>query len=120
MFMNLNDFLSWLVYSGGSIIAVSWVLEQVNWYKEQSPQLKKWVFFGLSAVVSVTALLVVNFVPAQVLQAIAPYFAAIAITFVNVFLGEVFHTATKEKAPVEVVQTDVVQVEEVGKKNFKG
>jgi hypothetical protein len=113
MFMNLNDFLSWLVYSGGSIIAVSWVLEQVSSYKTLDAVVKKWVFFGLSALVSVAALLVVNYVPVAVLESIAPYFAAIAITFVNVFLGELFHATTKEKTPVEVVQTEVVQVEEV-------
>jgi uncharacterized membrane protein YfcA len=94
---NISDFLFWIVNSGGSIAVVSYCLEYWKWYQDKEANIKKSLFFMFSCLVSVLAYLVLNYVPADVLNQIAPYFAMTYACFVTVFLGEGFHAVTKSK-----------------------
>ena len=96
--MTIDAFLSWFLTSGGSIITASWILERVAWFKLQSPDVKEYLFFGLSAVLSVLAYVVVTFVPAEILAQIAPYFVIISGTFVTVIVGKRFHETDKNNS----------------------
>lgn len=89
--MELNEVLYWLLNSGGSITVVSWLLERWAWYQEQDANKKEMVFFVLSALVSLVAMAIINFVPAEVLAQIAPVFQAIYGVFATVYLGKAFH-----------------------------
>ena len=101
--MTLTDFLIWLVV-GGSIIAVSWAFERMNWYQVLSSNAKQWVFFGACAVVSLSSYYVQTYVPVANLQALAPVFQILAGLFIALFLGNQFHAkdsnAAKPVAPV--------------------
>ena len=92
--MTLNQFLVWL-FGGGAIIVVSWVLEQVPWYQGLQPQVKQFTFFGFSLVVALGAYAVQTYVPADTLTLLAPWFAIASATFIAIYLGSTFHTATK-------------------------
>jgi hypothetical protein len=89
----LNMFLQWLIGGGGSIMAVSWLLERMAWFQALTSDQRDYVIFGLAAGVGCGALAVVNYVPATVLDAIAPYFLVLASVFVTVFLAKTFHKA---------------------------
>jgi hypothetical protein len=93
--MDLNAVLVWLANSGGSIVAVSWLLEQFSWWQGLEAQMKKLLFFGFSLLVSVAAYAVLTYVPAEVLKLIEPYFLIAYVTFTTVFLGEGFHKVNK-------------------------
>lgn len=93
--VTLEAFLQWLIGGGGSILAVSWLLERMPWFQRLSPEAKDYTIFGLAAVVGCGALAVVMYVPAGVLSAIAPFFLIIASTFVTVFIAKAFHLADK-------------------------
>jgi hypothetical protein len=94
--MSLNDFLTMMIGAGGSAIVASWVLERIPWYSGMNdPEKKRWIFFGACCGISMTAFLVVTFVPATILLAISPYFFLVASVFSSVFLGSAFHTADK-------------------------
>jgi hypothetical protein len=93
--MDLNQFLQWLLGSGGSIMAASWLLERIDWFQKQTSDIKEYVFFGLTAVISVGAYLVVNYIPSIALQVIAPYFAIVAGLFITVVIGKMFHKVDK-------------------------
>jgi hypothetical protein len=93
--MNIQDFLIWLLNSGGSIIIVSWLLEQWGWYQLQTPALKRNLFFGFSVLVATSAYGILTFVPADTLQMIAPFFQIFYVTFSTIFLGTKFHKETK-------------------------
>ena len=87
--MTLTDFLIWLV-GGGSIIAVSWAFERMNWYQVLSSNAKQWVFFGACAVVSLSSYYVQTYVPVANLQALAPVFQILAGLFIALFLVIIF------------------------------
>lgn len=93
--MELNEFLQWLLTSGGIIIAVSWMVERMAWFQLLNSDKKEWSFFGMTAVVWVLSYLTVNFVPAGVLEAISPYFAGVSGLFITVVVGKLFHKADK-------------------------
>ena len=94
--MSVTDFLSWLLASGGSVSAASWILERMAWFQAKAPDVKEWIFFGVSSVISVVAYLVVNYVPVEVLNAIAPYFLMISGIFISVIIGKMFHKVDKQ------------------------
>ncbi len=89
--VELQEFLQWLIGGGGSILAVSWLLERMTWFQRLSPDAKDYTIFGASVVVGCGALAVVMYVPQAVLDAIAPFFLIISSTFVLVFIAKTFH-----------------------------
>jgi hypothetical protein len=92
---NLGAFLQWLIGGGGSMLAVSWILERMTWFQALTPSQKDYTIFGLAAVVGCSALAIVTYVPAGVIDAIAPYFLILASVFVSVFVAKTFHWADK-------------------------
>ena len=93
--MNFNELLVWLGTSGGSTLAVSWILEQIPAFQLLTPVAKKWLFFVMCLVVSLGGYAVLNFVPASTLEAISPYFNIVIMVFISNFLGTGFHKVTK-------------------------
>jgi len=93
--MTITDFLVWLA-GGGSIVAISWLLEQWSWYQNQDPMKKKLIFCGLAILTSFVAYAIQTYVPAATLQILAPWFAMVASIFGTIFLGTVFHKADKK------------------------
>jgi hypothetical protein len=94
--MDINQFLQWLLGSGGSIIAASWILERIGKFQAQTPDIKEWIFFGLSAIFSVGSYLVITFVPAEIIAAIGPYFLIVSGLFVTIVVGKMFHSVDKK------------------------
>jgi|FLOH01.1.fsa_nt_gi hypothetical protein len=93
--MEINDFLVWLMSSGGAIIAFSWIAEQFpGWHNLVSEQ-RKWFSFGGSAVLALSAWAVLTYVSAAALSAIAVPFSLVAGVFVLVFVKDGFHNVTK-------------------------
>lgn len=105
--VNFAEFLQWIVYGGGGAIAVSWILEKLAWYQEKSADAKRNIFFGIVAAFTVLVYVVLTYVPASVVEAIAPYFGILAITFLNVYIGTGYHRASK---PTPQIVADRVTV----------
>jgi len=119
--MELKDFLLWLAGSSGASIAMSWILERIPAYVQIAvAETKRWIFFGACVLMSASAYAVITYVPANVLESLAPWFGLIAATFVSVFTGSGFHKVDRIVTPIEVVQTEIVQTEEMGSQGSQG
>ena len=117
---NLIDFLTWIVYGGGGAIAVSWILEKMPWYQEKPSGIKQNIYFGIVSGFTLIVYAILNYVPAEVLAMIAPWFGIIAVTFVNVYIGTGFHRASKatpatiaEDAQLILAQNESMMAENV-------
>jgi Na+/proline symporter len=94
--MNLSDFLIWLATSAGASSVASWVLERIPKYAAlASAEAKRWIFFGVCAVLSCGSYAIITYVPSSVLQSLAPWFGLIASTFASIFIGTSFHKVDK-------------------------
>jgi hypothetical protein len=93
--MGLKEFLQWLIGSGGSVIALSWLFERWSWFQSKASNFKEWFFFGVVSAVWCAAYAVVNYVPAGVIEAIQPWFLGVSGLFVVVVVGRLFHKADK-------------------------
>ena len=94
--MALNDFLMWLASTAGASAVASWILERIPKYANLvSAEVKRWIFFATCLVMSVGSYCVLTYVPADVLQSIAPFFGLVAACFVGVFTGTGFHKVDK-------------------------
>lgn len=95
--MSLSQFLVWLT-AGGSIVAVSWLCEKWAWFQAQEKDIKQYVIFGSSAVLSIAAQLFMTYVDPAVLEMLTPYFAMLSTIFGSVFLGQAFFRLMKKPA----------------------
>lgn len=94
--MNLENFLLWLV-AGGSVVAVSWIMEQVAWFQNLSSKQRQWLQYVCASGLGIVALAVQTYVPSETLKVMAPYFGVIAGTFGMVFLNQIAHTLDPRK-----------------------
>lgn len=93
--MELKEFLIWLGSSGGNVVIVSWLIERWSWYQSQTKENKDYLFLGFAFLVSVAAFVVLKYVPANILNEMAPYFGMFYVTFSSIFIGKQFHKADK-------------------------
>ena len=93
--MTINDFLAWLLGSGGSVMAASWILERITWFQDKSAEFKEWFFFFLASAIALGAYAAVTYVPAETMQMLAPYFSVVSGIFISVVVGKAFHKLDK-------------------------
>ena len=94
--MELEQVFSWLVSGGGSIAAVSWILERSKWFQVLDSDAKEWLFFALVSAVSIVAYLIQAYVPMSILEEIQPIANILISVFSGLFLGKSFHLVDKE------------------------
>lgn len=95
--MSFSEFLNFLLVGGGGIVAVSWIWEKFNLFSNMSPEDKKMVLFGFSAAISLIAYAANQFIPAETIALIDPYFKIVAGLFYMIFIGNTFHNVNKAK-----------------------
>ena len=93
--MTLADFLIWLSVGGGGALASSWIWERIPWFQGLEATYKQLVFFASCVVLSTVAFVTQTYVPQEVLNQLAPYFAIVASSFTAVFVGTSFHKSSK-------------------------
>jgi hypothetical protein len=108
--MELVAFLTYL--SGvGVCVAASFVLERIAWYQALEPNVKDNVFFGVCAVVALSAQAVLMFVPVEVLNQIGPWFLTVSTLFSYLYLGKTFHKVDKKEKTVDAAYEGLVDYE---------
>lgn len=117
--LDFMEFLKWMV-GGGAAIAASWLLERAVWYQAKTAEAKRWIFFGIVAVISVISHATFTYVPPAILLQIAPWFALVASAFVSTFLGTAMHRASTSKPQIVANQVTVVQSDSDGKTDGVG
>ena len=93
--MGLNEFLLWLGSASGASGVASFILERIPAFHKLASEAKQWVYFFVCLVLSVGSYSIITYVPADILEQIAPFFALVAAVFASVFLGSVFHQYDK-------------------------
>ena len=93
--MELTDFLQWLVFSGGAVVAFSWFAEQFPSWHALTAELKKLYSFLGSALLALGGWAILNYAPDVMLQALYEPFFILSGLFAMIFLGQRWHSATK-------------------------
>jgi hypothetical protein len=92
--MDFAAFLNWIIFGGGAVLCSSWVLERIALFQAQSPETKKFISYGMSALFGFGAYALITFAPDFVALA-QPYFMVVASIFSSIFLSNVFHKYDK-------------------------
>jgi hypothetical protein len=93
-FANLTEVLKWLAAGGGSIVIAaiaSYAAEHSAAFQALSAMAKRVVAIVGGGLIGVAAWAVVTYVPAEVLQAIAPAYTAFMLSAVGALAGQVAH-----------------------------
>lgn len=96
---SISELLSWIIYSGGAILAASWLLERISGFQAQSPENKRWIAMAASVAIALAAYAILTYVPAQILAQINPWLTVAAGTIVLYSGGQIYHKLTKPGGP---------------------
>ena len=88
--MNFSAFLTWLVASGGCVIAASWILGRFAKYAALADNIKQDIFFGVASIFGVGSYAALTYVPANIINGISPYFLIISGIFSIVFINNAY------------------------------
>lgn len=92
--ISFSEVLVWLA-TGGSVLAISWCVEQWNWFATLSAVQKRLAMWASASVLGTGALWITTNVPPETLAVIAGYLQPAIVAFVLIFLQEQFHARTK-------------------------
>ena len=93
--MSVNEFLSWVVYSGGGAILVSKILELIPAFQNLSSQVKWWINLIFVLVVVGGFYAVMMYVPATTLATIDPWFKLFSAIIISYTGGQLAFRASK-------------------------
>lgn len=94
--MEIKEFFTWIIASGGATAIASFICERIASFQAMESGKKEWAFFGITSLIWLAGYLVINYVPASILEAISPYFLGISGLFIEIILGKVFHKIDKK------------------------
>lgn len=89
--MELNEFLVWVVSGGGAVGIASFVLERIPQFQDLTSGGRRAVFLGVAILLAFAAYGIVQYVPADVMAAIAPWFAIAAGIAAPILVGQGAH-----------------------------
>lgn len=95
--MELSEFLQWLVFSGGAVMAFSWIVEQFDGWHTLTEQMKRFYSFAGSTLLALSGWAVMVYAPPELLATLYEPFSVVTGIFVSVFLNQQWHSATKSK-----------------------
>lgn len=94
--ITFNEFISWLVFGGGSVLASSFLLERWAWFQTLKSENKQLLSYVSASSLGIGAYALITYAPVFV-DAAQPYFLILASTFVSIFLSNTFHSADKKE-----------------------
>jgi len=103
--IGFSQFLTWLVFGGGSVMASSWLLERWAWFQGQTSKVKEYATFVGAGVMSIGAMSVMTFAPDFVAKA-EPFFVVLAGVFSLVFLKNAFHRTSKQDTQSRLLEDE--------------
>ena len=92
---DLLQFVHWLVYSGGSILIGSWILERIPAFVSALSDVKKLIAIAVSVALALGFYALLVYVPANIMELLAPWFTVAAGTVILYSGGQVVHRLTK-------------------------
>lgn len=98
---NLPAFLAWIAMGGGASAIVSWLCERWTWYQVQPADRKSLYMLLATAALAILAKVLVDYLPAEVIQVATPYIA-ILVSIVSVWAtGQGFHLLQRKSTKIE-------------------
>ena len=94
-FGSVLELVKWLVYSGGAVIVVSWLLEKIPAFLALASQVKYWIAMVCSVIVSLAFYAALTYVPAEIWAALDPWFLIVSGTVAAFSIMQVYHKITK-------------------------
>lgn len=87
----VNELLLWVFAGGGATAIASFVLERMVWYQQLTSNQRRLVFAGVAVVLGLGSYAITQFVPTEIINAIAPYVAIAVAIGVPIISGTVAH-----------------------------
>jgi hypothetical protein len=94
-FGSLNELVKWLVYSGGAVLVVSWLLDRFPWFLRQVSQVKYWIAMICSVIASLACYALLTYMPAETWKLLDPWFLITSGTIASYSVMQIYHRITK-------------------------
>lgn len=94
-FPDVASLLKWLVYGGGAILFVSWLLDQIPAFGKLSEKAKYWINMVLVIAVGLAAYALLTYLPASYFALADPWFLVVAGLIVLYNGQQLVHRVTR-------------------------
>ena len=89
--ITLTVFIAWLITAGGASAAFAFLAERLDIFQKLDSKAKSWVTLGCTLVISLSAFAVMTYVPAAILDQIAPWFQIAGAVFASWLASQAAH-----------------------------
>lgn len=96
--MTLQEFFVWIASGGGSVALLSWIAERIPQFQKLTANMKMLVMALGSVLLAVLAKLAIDFVPAETINALAPYFGVVYGVVLIFLQNQAAHLLDKGKS----------------------
>ena len=96
-FNSLQDVFAWVIYSGGAMLVVSWILDKIPAFLLLPSDVKKIINIAASAALALFCYLGLVYIPPAVFAAINPYFLIVSGVVILYSGQQVVHRLTKDQ-----------------------
>jgi hypothetical protein len=96
----LIQLMSWIVYSGGSILIMSWVADRIQAFANATRDAKQNIIIAGSVILALGFYAILSYVPATVLVQLEPWFRIVFGIVITYSGGQVVHILTKSNPGV--------------------
>ena len=91
----LIQLMSWIVYSGGSILIMSWIADRIQAFANATKDTKQGIIIGGALVLALGFYAILTYVSPDVLAILEPFFRIISGTVIAYSGGQIVHSLTK-------------------------
>ena len=94
-FVDLNSFITWIIYSGGALLIASWVLDNIPKFGILASKTKKFINIAVALLLAYGCYATIVYVPANILLLLDPWFKIGAGIVTLYSAQQVVHRMTK-------------------------
>jgi len=95
-FTDIASFSNWMVYSGGAILFVSWLLDQIPAFGNLASNAKRYIAMAASALVALGFYAALTYLPVDTITMLDPWFKIVLGVILAYGGGQVYHALTKK------------------------
>lgn len=94
--LSFTEFINWIIFGGGAVLASSFLLERWPWFQTLESGRRQLISYISASSLGIGAYALITYAPDFIVAA-QPFFLILGSTFVSIFVSNTFHSSDKKE-----------------------